>query len=373
MLTRVGRSSTIPAMAPHLHGSHGHGGHGHGPRAPARPTRPAHGDHAHGDHGHDHGPGQHGDHDHGPGGHAHHGHDHDHHGPADHGQASRRALRGALILNGLFLVVEAAVGWWSGSLALLSDAAHMIGDVAGLALALVAATLASTPETARRTFGLVRAEILGAFVNGLLLVGACFLIFREAFERLTSGPPPIPGLPVLVVGVIGLAINLGSAYVLWRSSKEGDLNVRGALIHMLADALGSLGAIVASVLMLTLGLHAADAVVSVLIALLVLYSSWGLLRESTTILLQFAPPGFDRDALSPQLLAIPGVRTVHAIRAWSLGSGHIVVTAHLDIDPTMPHGPILRAAEHLLRNDLGAAYTTIQLDPDGTECCAERA
>ncbi len=362
MLTRPLRSSTIRVeMAPHIHG-HGHGGHGHGhshgPRPPASAPRPPHDDH-----GHDHGDHPHHDHDHDHGsGHAH-----------DHGQASRRALRGALILNGLFLIVEAAVGWWTGSLALLSDAAHMIGDVAGLALALVAATLATTPETARRTFGLVRAEILGAFVNGLALVVACFLIIREAIERLSGGPPEVPGVPVLLVGTIGLAINLGSAYVLWRSSREGDLNVRGALIHMLADALGSLGAIVASVLMLTLGLHAADAVVSVLIAVLVLYSSWGLIRESTVILLQFAPPGFDRDALSPRLLAIPGVRTVHAIRAWSLGSGHIVVTAHLDIDPTVAHGPILRAAEHLLRNDLGAAYTTIQLDPDGVERCAERA
>lgn len=351
-------------MAPHIHGhgghghgghghGHGHGGHGPGPRAPA----PPHADHG----GHDHGP-------------AAHDHDHSAHGGHDHGQASRNALRGALILNGLFLLVEAAVGWSTSSLALLSDAAHMVGDVGGLALALVAATLATTPETARRTFGLVRAEILGAFVNGLALVGACALIFREAFDRLTGEPHPVPGLPVLVVGAIGLAINLGSAYVLWRSSRAGDLNVRGALIHMLADALGSVGAIVAAVLMLTFGIQSADAVVSVLIALLVLYSSWGLLRESTTILLQFAPPGFDRDALSPRLLAIPGVRTVHAIRAWSLGSGHIVVTAHLDIDPAVAHGPILRSAEHLLRTELGAAYTTIQLDPAGAEQrCAESA
>lgn len=343
---------------------HGHAGHDHADH-----------DHDHDHAGHDH---DHAGHDHAAPGpvaraavrpaHGHHGHGHHGH---DHGSASRSALRGALILNGLFLLVEAGVGWWSGSLALLSDAAHMVGDVGGLLLALVAATLAATPETARRTFGLVRAEILGAFVNGLSLVGACALIFHEAFERLSSGPPPVPGLPVLVVGVVGLAINLGSAYVLWRSSREGDLNVRGALVHMLADALGSLGAIIAAALMLKWNVVAADAVVSIVIGLLVLYSSWGLLRESTLILLQFAPPGFDRDALSPRLLAIPGVATVHAVRAWSLGSGHIVVTAHLTIHPDAVHANVLCAAEAVLRGELGAAYTTIQLDPHEGSPCAE--
>lgn len=357
------------APASHDHGHHDHGEHGHHD----------HGEHGHHDHGehehHDHGEHEHASH--GPAAPAvraperhSHGHAHGHHGH-DHGQASRSALRGALILNGLFLLVEAGVGWWSGSLALLSDAAHMVGDVGGLLLALVAATLAATPETARRTFGLVRAEILGAFVNGLSLVGACALIFHEAYERLSAGPPPVPGQPVLVVGVVGLCINLGSAYVLWRSSREGDLNVRGALVHMLADALGSLGAIVAAVLMLTWNVAAADAVVSVVIGLLVLYSSWGLLRESTLILLQFAPPGFDRDALSPRLSAIPGVAAVHAVRAWSLGSGHIVVTAHLTIHPDAVHAKVLCAAEALLRGELGAAYTTIQLDPHEGSPCAE--
>jgi len=325
-------------MPPHGHG-HSHGAHGHSHGAPAAAPKRDHG------HGHDHG-----------------------HGPVDRGKDGRRALKIALLLNSLFLIVEASVGWWSRSLALLSDAAHMVSDVAALALALLATYLATTPETSRRPFGLVRAEILGAFVNAITLVVACGLIFREAIARLVAGPPAVPGMPILIVGSVGLAINLGSAFYLWRASKGGDMNVRGALLHMLADALGSLGAIVAAILTLTLHIASADAIVSLLIGVLVLFSAWGLLRDSTKVLLQFAPAGFDRDALGQRLSAIVGVRAVHAVRAWSLGSGHVVVTAHLTTHPDAVAGPILREAERLLRHDFGAAYITVQLDPEDAPC-----
>ena len=310
----------------------------------------------------------HGSHGHSESAPHHHDHDHDHHGLKDRAKSSRRALKVALLLNAAFLVVEASVGLWFGSLSLLSDAAHMVSDVAALALALVAAFLATTPETSRRPFGLVRAEILGAFVNAIALLVACSLIFREAVARLIAGPPSVPGMPILIVGTLGLCINLGSAFYLWRASKGGDLNVRGALLHMLADALGSVGAMVAAILTLTLQITSADAIVSLLIGVLVLFSAWGLLRESTQVLLQFAPSGFDRDALGQRLLAIVGVRAVHAVRAWSLGSGHVVVTAHLTTEPNTPAAPILREAERLLRHDFGAAYITVQLDPEDAAC-----
>ena len=153
-----------------------------------------------------------------------HAHGHSH---PDPGSASRRALLGSLILNGAFLFLEAGVGWWTGSLALLSDAAHMVSDVAALALALWVAHLARRPATPRATYGLARAEVLGAFVNAVALVVACVFIFKEAIERLYAGPPAIPGLPILVIGVAGLAINLGSAWFLWRAG-SGNLNVRAA-------------------------------------------------------------------------------------------------------------------------------------------------
>ena len=193
------------------------------------------------------------------------------------------------MLNGGYLIVEAVAGWMSGSLALLSDAAHMLSDVGALALAWGASQLAATVARREHTFGLRRAEIVGAFVNALTLLAACGWIAFEAIQRLIEGPPEVGGLAVLVVAIIGLFVNLGSAWVLHRSDPH-NLGVRGALMHMLADALGSVGAIVAA-LFLMAGVAAADPIVSLAIAGLILAGTWGLLRDSGRVLLQFPPPG----------------------------------------------------------------------------------
>lgn len=304
------------------------------------------------------------------------GHDHDHshgHGPGHHhhGSGSRRALLIALVLNGTFLIVEAAAGWWTGSLALLSDAAHMVSDVAALALALVAAQLVLRPATRGRTFGLLRAEILGAFLNAVALLVACVFIFKEAIERLIEGPPPVPGLPILVVAILGLAINLGSAFYLWRTGSE-DLNIRGALVHMLADALGSAGALIAAILTLTLQLYAADAVVSILVGILVLYSGWGILRDSSRVLLEFAPSGLEQDVIEAKLAGIDGVASVHELHVWSLGSGRAAVTAHLVPDRSAMAFDVLKRAEHVLHHELGVEHTTLQVEPSDGEPCRQQ-
>lgn len=282
---------------------------------------------------------------------------------------ARRALRIVLALNLGFLVLEAVVAFASGSLALLSDAAHMVSDVAALALALLASEFALRPAVQGRTYGFARAEALGAFANALFLAFACALIVHSAVLRLSSGATNFDPEPVLVVGVAGLLINLGSAWFLARSAGD-NLNVRGALIHMLADALGSLGAVIAAVLASGWAIHSADAVLSLLIAALVLFSAWGVFRDATRALLDFAPAHLPQERVEAALRALDGVLEIHELHLWSIG-GSPVLTAHLVPGPGVSPGELLTRAEHLLRDDLGVVHTTLQIDDPGP--CAQRS
>ncbi|MCK6501855.1 cation diffusion facilitator family transporter [Myxococcota bacterium] len=315
-------------------------------------------DHAH-QHGHSHG------HSHG---HAHgHGHSHGH----AHGTASATwAIGLSLLFNGIFLFVEVAVGLVTGSLALLSDAAHMLSDVGALALALAAARLALRPAEGTRTFGMRRAEVVGGFVNGLTLVGACAFIVWEAVERLRQGPPDVPGLPVLVVGGLGLALNLGSAWALSRAD-SGNLNVRGALVHMLADALGSVGAMVAAGLVMA-GIPAADPVVSLFIAGLVLWGTVGLLRDTGRVLLQFPPPGFDVEGMCLALEAVPGVASVHDAHVWTLDGQGAIVSVHLVARAGADLEAVRAAAVRSLEHDHGVRHATLQVEGAEAPPCEVR-
>lgn len=284
-----------------------------------------------------------------------------HHGP-QFAAATQRALWLALVLNGGFLLVELAAGLWTGSLALLGDAAHMVSDVASIAVALVAARLAQRPPDAGHTFGLRRAETLGAFINGLLLVLASAWIVWEAVHRLTAGAPELPGLPVLVVAAVGLLVNVGSAYALWRSGAD-DMNVRGALLHMLADAAGSVGAIVAACFLLA-GYPIADPLVSVLIAVLVLFAARGLLRESGRVLLQLPPPGMEVPRLVAALCDLPEVVNVHDLHVWTLDGETSIVTAHVVGRSGADLDAIRRACIDVLEQDFGADHITLQIERD---------
>jgi cobalt-zinc-cadmium efflux system protein len=293
-------------------------------------------------------------------GHDHHHHHHHHPHPGPAGGDPRRALGIALGLNGAFLVVEAAVGWWAGSLALLSDAAHMLSDVGALVLALAAAQLARRGVTAAMTFGLGRAEVLGAFVNGLGLLVACGWIVWEAGHRLASGPPEVAGLPVLVVGAIGLAINLGSAWALWRSDPD-NINIRAALAHMLADALGSLAAVVAAVLLM-LGVQAADAAVSLGVAALVAWGAWSVLRDAGRILLQLPPADLDVARIRDALVALDGVLQVHDVHAWSLDGRHAIVSAHLVLADGAAYAEVCHAGHAVLEERFDIHHATLQTE-----------
>lgn len=300
----------------------------------------------------------------------HHDHDHDHHHGPGHvhvhvkpGADPRAALAWALGLNGLFLFVELGVGLWSGSLALLSDAAHMLSDVAALALALGAAQLARSPPSSTMTYGLGRAEILGAFTNGILLVIACAWILWEAAERLIGGQPHVAGWPVLIVGIVGLLINLGSAAALWRTDPE-NLNVRGALAHMLADALGSAGAIVAAI-MLFVGWTSADTWISLAIGAIVAWGAVRILRDSGRVLLELPPRRIKVSAVREALMSVDGVIGLHDLHVWSLDGSTPLVSAHLVVRPDA--SGVTQAAHEALV-PFGGEHATLQIEVDGTDC-----
>lgn len=295
-------------------------------------------------------------------GHGHsHGHSHGHGLGHSHGSGgSITALKWALILNGLFLLIEGAIGFYTGSLALLSDAAHMVSDVSALALALGAAHLARRPPSAFATFGLGRVEVLGGFINALLLLPAIAYIYWEAFERLQSPAGEIQGIPVLIAGVIGLIINLGSAYFLMKGDTQ-NLNIRGALIHMLADALGSVGAIIASV-GLIYGLAILDPIISLVIGAIVLVGTYGLLRDTTRVLLQLSPSGMANDAVQGVIQGIPGVQGIHDLHIWSLDGQKNLMSAHVVAQGGQDLHALRKQVKKAVQSRFGIDHTTIQME-----------
>ena len=252
----------------------------------------------------------------------HNDHDHDHH----HGRPTpERALWVAVVLNAAFLVLESVVGLLTNSLALLSDAGHMISDVGALAIALVAVRVASKKPSSGYTFGLRRAPVLGGLINGMSLMVIVVLIALEAVERL-SDPPHLEPMAVLWTGVAGLGVNLGSAWYLARS-RDQSVNTRGAMLHLLADALGSVAAIVSALAVMLYGANLADPIASLVIAALILVGSWPLLRDTVLIMLQRAPGSLDVDAAKAVLTDHPRVQGVEDFHVWGLDEGDPVLSA----------------------------------------------
>jgi cobalt-zinc-cadmium efflux system protein len=247
--------------------------------------------------------------------------------PAAHGGPARPLLV-ALLLTAGFAGVEAFAGWWTGSLALLADAGHMVTDSASLALALLAAWLARRPPSRRHSYGLGQAEVLAAFVNALAMLAVVVAIAAEAWERFGT-PRAIDGPTVSIVAVVGLLVNLSVAWTLTRG--ESNLNVRAALLHVLGDALGSVAAITAGVVIWTTGWAPIDPLLSVLICGLILSSTMGLLRESTHALMNGVPHDLSLNAIGQRLARVPGVKEVHDLHVWSLSSRRIALSAHVTV------------------------------------------
>ena len=283
---------------------------------------------------------------------------HDHGAPPAHGRG--RALGLVLGLTVLLAAVEAVGGVLTGSLALLADAGHMVSDASSAGLALFAVWLAGRPATPERSFGFKRAEILAALANGLALVVVALWILVEAYRRLDD-PPEVLGGWMLALALGGLAVNLAAAWFLLRSERAS-LNVQAALRHVLADLLGSLGVIVAAILILTTGWERADPIVSAAIALLVLASSWGVLRDSVSILLEAAPRGIDPHEVEAAIVAAPGVVSVHDLHVWTITSGFPALAAHVLVGEDEDCHARRRELEELLERRFGIDHTTLQVD-----------
>jgi cobalt-zinc-cadmium efflux system protein len=282
----------------------------------------------------------------------------------DHGRVeSRRALALALGLTAAYTVVEVVGGVVAGSLALLADAVHMLSDNVALAVALVAAWLATKPATPERSYGYKRAEVLAALANGVLLVALAIWIFVEAVMRFRN-PGDVLGSWMLAIALVGMAVNVAAGLVLSRA-RSHSLNVEAAFRHVFADLLGSLGVAIAAVVILTTGWVEADPLVSVLIGVLVLASAWSILRDSTEILLESTPRGVDADALGRRLAAAPGVVEVHDLHVWTITSGFPALSAHVLVRPGEDCHGRRRELERLLQDEFGIDHTTLQVDHAG--------
>jgi len=287
----------------------------------------------------------------------------------DHRAASRRALGAVLALTVGFTVVEVVGGFLTDSLALLADAGHMLSDTFAIGLAVVALTLAARPSTPRRSFGFQRAEIIAAFVNGLTLVLIAGWIVWEAVGRFRD-PPDVLGGWMLAVAAVGLGVNVASAAILMRSEHES-LNMRAALRHVLADLLGSLGVIIAAVVILLTGWTTVDPLVSVAIALLILGSAWGVLRDSTAILMEATPSGVDAHAVAVAITEVPGVTSVHDLHVWTITSGFDALSAHVLVGRGEDCHGLRREIERALAGRFGITHTTLQVEHDASEALIE--
>jgi cobalt-zinc-cadmium efflux system protein len=295
---------------------------------------------------------------------------HDHHAhaapPAGSSATQRarvRALQIALAANGAFFGVQLIAGIVFGSLALIADSAHMASDVVALALALLAQALITRPASSRNTYGMQRAEVLAAQANAAVLVLVSGWVVYEAIQRF-SHPEPVDGLGVVVVGLLGLAVNAGSAWVIARSSGS-NLNLRGAFLHLASDAAGSVGVVIAGVAVMATGADWVDPLVSILISALVLVAAWQLLRDATRVLLEGAPKGLDVGAVEQALTTADGVEAVHHLHVWSIGSetpalsAHVVLAGEMTLHEAQARGERLKAE---LAGRFGIEHATLELE-----------
>lgn len=293
-------------------------------------------------------------------GHSHAGHSHAHgHG---HG-GSQRALVITLVLVVGYMVAEVVGGLLANSLALLADAGHMLSDAAALGLSLFAMWAARQQAGPQHTYGYVRTEILAALINGATLVAIAIYIFVEAFQR-WGHPPEVQGAWVMAVATGGLVINLIGLKLLGEGREE-NLNVRGAWLHVLTDMLGSVGAITAGALVWAFGWNWADPVVSVLIAVLVLYSAWALLKDTVGVLMEWAPGSMDVPAIRAAIAGLAGVGRVYDLHVWTISSGKVALSARVASNGERLETDLLQDIHNLLHASFGIQHVTVQLEPEG--------
>lgn len=282
-----------------------------------------------------------------------HSHDHSH-------SQNAKYLSIAFFITVTFMIIEVIGGFLSNSLALLSDAGHMLSDSLALALSFFAMKMGQKAKTESKTYGFHRTEIIAALINGITLIFIAGLIFFEAFKRFFE-QPEIKVPEMLTIASIGLLVNIVSAYILYKGKNES-LNVKGAYLHVLGDALGSVGAIVGGIIILYTGFYFVDQIISVLIAVLILVSSINLLRETTDILLEGTPKQVDFEEIKKSLLDLESIDSVHDLHIWSLTSGRNILTCHLVSRNNSDTNNLLLKANELLKSKFKVSHTTIQIE-----------
>ncbi len=274
--------------------------------------------------------------------------------------SSLRSLTIALVLNAVYTLVEAIAALLTGSLSLLADAGHNLSDVVALSVAAGAVLLARRPPTPNRSFGFKRAEILAALFNAVSLIVIALIVFGGAARRFAD-PPEVPGGWLIAVATVGLLVNAIGASAVFRPGGR-DLNLRAAYIHLVGDALGSIGVIVTGIVIVTTGWRYADPLVGVLIGIYLVVSSWGVLRESTLVLLEAAPRGLDAEAIGQAIAGQPGVVEVHDLHVWQITSGFPSLSAHVLVREGDDCHGIRRSTERMLADRFGITHTTLQVD-----------
>jgi cobalt-zinc-cadmium efflux system protein len=292
----------------------------------------------------------------GEGAHTHHDGAHVH----DHREVGRRRLTLVLVITATFMVVELVGGWISNSLALMADAGHMLSDVAALGLSIFALWFAQRPATREKSYGYLRIEILAALANGVTLVVISLAILWQAYRRFLV-PEPVEGGLMLGVAAAGLAVNIFAALLLHASAGH-NLNLRGAYLHVVGDLLGSVGAILAAVVILTIGWLPADPLISCIVAGLILLSSWRLIRESVDVLLEAVPRHIDLEAVRAAIESIPGVELVHDLHVWTVSSGFLAMSGHALVEDPMDYKHVLEQIHTLMHENFGISHVTIQVE-----------
>src|SRR5919199_4563191 len=285
-----------------------------------------------------------------------------------HAATGRQRLIVVLVLTAVYMLAEALGGWWANSLALMADAGHMLTDVAALALALFAAWFGARPANAAKTFGYYRLEILAALTNGVVLVAISLGILYEAYLRWRA-PQPVASEMLIAVAAGGLCVNLVCAWLL-HGAHEGDLNVRGAWLHVMGDALGSVGALGAGALIALKGWYAADPLISVAISCLIIWSSWHLIREATNVLLEGTPAHINLPSVEEAILRTDGVEGVHDLHVWTIASGREALSAHVVHAPAVAQPALLSALRVKLHEHFGVDHLTIQMEAGAGEADA---
>jgi len=294
--------------------------------------------------------------------HQHSGHHHESHHVATRNRFGSRALIAGLCLTLAFAVVELFSGWVFGSLALMSDSGHMFSDATALAIAVVAARIALRPPGSRHTYGFARAEVVAAFINGMLLLAIVVVIFVEAVRRLQN-PGPVSGEGVMLVAALGLVVNLGVLYLLGRG--ERNLNTRAATLHVLGDLVGSVAALTAGAVIYATGWDPIDPLLSMVIAVLILVSTVRILREALHVLMEGVPLEISLADVGHALAQIDGIRSVHDLHIWTIASGKVALSAHVDVDTLQDWPVMLEKMRSLTRSQFGIDHVTVQPETAG--------